>query len=226
MADNGNQGNGDQGQESGTGNGDQGQEPGAGREQNGNQGGKPGQESGGGGGGQGKDDPPDFGKMTEAELREYATRAHKDLGKVRQEAAQHRTRATNAEAKVSEAERAKMTEQERLETDLATATEENKTLKAQVEDLTRGVAVREALVVAGALNPAAAYKVGNWSGVKLDEDGSVNHDSFKAAVDKLRKSDAYLFRRGASADAGAGREQSATPQGGGGINALIRGGGR
>jgi len=215
MADNGNQGNGEQGQESAAGTEGQGQES---APENGNQGQESGAEQ------QGKETAPDFGKMTEAELREFAARTHKELGITRSEAAKHRTAHQQAQAKITEAERAKMSEQERLETDLSAATSRVTELEAQVEDLTRGNAVREALQVAGAINPATAFKVGNWSSVKLDEDGTVNHDSFKAVVDKLRKSDPYLFQRGASADAGAGRGQESAPQGGSGVNALIRGG--
>lgn len=219
MADNGNQGNGDQGQESGAGSQGQGQAPAS---QNGSQG----QESGAGQGNQGKE-APDFAKMSEAELREFASRSYKDLGLTRAEAAKYRTQHQDAQAKLTEAERAKMTEQERLASDLTEAQNRAKELESKVEDLTKGSAIREALTAAGAINPTTAFKVGSWTNVKLDDDGTVNHDSFKAVVDKLRKSDPYLFKRGASADAGAGREQEAAPQGAsGGINALIRGGRR
>lgn len=218
MAENGSQGNSDQGQESGASSQGQGQES---APQNGNQGQASGADKGKG------NDAPDFTKMSEAELREFASRSYKDLGLTRAEAAKYRTQHQEAQAKLTEAERAKMTEAEKVQADLTEAQNRAKELESKVEDLTKGSAVRDALATAGAINPATAFKVGSWGNVKLDDDGTVNHDSFKAVVDKLRKSDPYLFKRGASADAGAGREQEAAPQGAsGGINALIRGGGR
>ncbi len=222
MADNGNQGNGGQGQESGTGAQGQGQESASQQGQNGNQSGQQGQESGQGGQ-QGNQEGPDFAKMSETELREYAARTHKELGITRSEAGKYRTQFQEAQGKLTEAERAKMSDQEKLQTDLTTAQGRVTELEAQVEDLTRGSAVRDALATAGAINPSTAYKVGDWSKVKLDADGTVNHDSFKAVLDQLRKSDPYLFKR--TADAGAGEGRDSAPQGsGGGINAYIRGG--
>ncbi len=235
MPENGNQGNGSTGQESGAGNQGTGQESGQQSQQgNGQQTNGTGQESGegqqGGQGQGGTNTPPDFSTMPESELRTYAARLHQQAGEARQEAAGYRTRATAAEGKVTEAERAAMTEQERVQSDLQqtqgqvqTLTEENTGLKAQVEDLTRGAAVREALAGAGAINAATAFRVGSWDDVKLKEDGSLDLDSFKAAAQKLRTSDPYLFRRGADAGAGAGRDSS--PEGGDahGINAALRG---
>jgi hypothetical protein len=237
MAEQGNQGNSDQGQESGAGNQGQGQES-ASQDQQGNQSGQQaqGQESGQGGQQQGQQgqstDAPDVTSMSEAELRTYAAKLQKDAGEARRQAATYRTQHQQAQQQLTEAQRAQMTEQQRIEHDLQQAqasVQERDTqlqaLQAQVEDLTRGAAVREALAQAGALNPATAYKVGDWSGVTLREDGTLDSETFKAAVSKLRSSDDYLFRRGASADAGAGTSGGA-PEAGSSINDMIRGGRR
>lgn len=224
-----NQENGSQGQEPGTGTGGQAQEA---AQQNGqengtqqSQGQEPGQESGQG--------QADISKMSPEELATYAAKLQKDAEEARREAANYRTRATSAEGKITEAERAQMTELEKAQSDIQerdgkvqTLTEENTSLKAQVEDLTRGAGIREALSGAGALNPVTAFKVGAWDGVKMTADGKVDPESFKAAVAKLRETDPYLFRRTASADAGAGRGGESAPDASSGINDAIRGAAR
>lgn len=227
------QGNGSQGQEPGAANQGQGQEPGQqqGQQGNGNQQGTGQEPSGQQGGSQGgSGDQADISKMSPEELASYAARLQKDATDARREAADYRTKYQGAQSKVTEAERAAMSEQERVQSDLteaqgqlSTVQEENTSLKAQVEDLTRGSAVREALGQAGALNPGTAFKVGAWSDVKLKEDGSVDPETFKAAVAKLQQTDPYLFRRGASTDAGAGRGSGGAPEASTGINDYIRG---
>lgn len=214
------EGNGGQGQEPGTGTQGQGQEPGSQQGQNG-QGQEPGQQSG-------QQGPADVSKMSPEELQTYAATLQKELGQVRGEAANYRTQFQTAQQAITEAERAKMSDLEKAQADLEAARGETVTerqareaLEAKVEDLTRGSAVREALGQAGALNPATAFKVGEWKGVQLREDGSVEPESFQAAVQALRKSDPYLFRRTASADAGAG--QGGAPEGGPSINDFVRG---
>lgn len=220
------QGNGNQGQEPGAGTQGQGQEPGQQQEP----GQEPGQQGQQGNGQQqsgqepGSESPPDFASMSEADLRSYAAKLHGQAGEARREAANYRTRATAAEQKVTEAERAQMSEQERITSDLTTAQSRVAELEGQVTDLTRGAALRQALSEVGALNPATAFKVGAWDNVKVEGD-VVDLESFKKAEAALRKSDPYLFRRGASADAGEGRS-GGTPETGASINDAIRGVGR
>lgn len=215
------QGNGT-GQEPGTGTGGQGQEPASqqGQQGSGNQG--TGQEPGNQGGGQGGSGQADISNMKPEELATYAAKLQKDAQEARQEAARYRTEHQAAQAKLTEAERAQMTEQQRIQTDLETTQQENQTLKAQVEDLTKGAAIREVLRLSGALNPGTAFKVGDWSGVKIGEDGTVDETSAKAALAKLKQSDPYLFGRTASADAGAGG--GGAPEAGSSVNDFIRGG--
>jgi hypothetical protein len=235
MAEQGNQGNGSQGQESGAGNQGQGQES-ASQDQQGNQSGQQaqGQESGQGGQQQGQQEQggntPDVASMSEADLRAYAAKLQKDVRESAREAATYRTTAQTAQQQLTEAQRAQMTEQQRIEHDLQqaqTAVQERDTqlqaLQAQVEDLTRGAAIREALAQAGAINPQTAQKVGTWDAVKLKEDGSLDPDSFQAQLTALKTSDPYLFRRGASADAGAGTGGGSAPEAGSSINDMIRG---
>lgn len=228
------QGNGGQAQEAGAGNQSQGQESGSQQgQQNANQqqGGQ-GQESGGQqqgnqqGGGAG---PEDISKMTPEQLQTYAAKLQKDLGMTRTEAARHRTALQEAQGKLTEAERAKVSDQEKLEADLQAAqstVQERETriqeLESQVEDLTKGASLREALGQAGAINPQTAFKVGTWKDVKVQEDGTVEPESFKAAIQALKASDPYLFRRTAMADAGAGGNGGA-PEGGSSINDFVRG---
>lgn len=238
MAEQGNQGNGSQGQESGAGNQGQGQES-ASQDQQGNQSGQQGQgqESGQGGQQQGQQgqnsDAPDVSSMSEADLRAYAAKLQKDVRESAREAATYRTTAQQAQSKLTEAERAQMTEQERQAADLTAAQQAAEDHKAKVaelertvEDLTKGAAIREALAQAGALNAATAFKVGDWSGIKLTEDGKLDQTAFQEALGKLRTSDDYLFRRGANANAGAGSGPGSSPEAGSSINDMIRGGRR
>lgn len=230
MAEQGNQGNGSQGQESGAGNQGQGQES-ASQDQQGNQSGQQaqGQESGQGGQ-QGGEQAPDFSTMSEADLRTYAAKLYKDAGQTRTEAARYRTQLQETTGKLTEAERAQMTEQERREADLTAAQAQVQEkdsriteLERTVEDLTKGAAIREALAQAGAINPQTAQKVGDWGAVKLKEDGSLDQASFQAQLTALKTSDSYLFKRGANADAGAGGGGGSAPEAGSSINDMIRG---
>lgn len=225
------QGNGSQGQEPGTGTQGQAQEAASQQGQNansqqGSQGQEPGQQGNQGGNGNGQ---ADISTMSPEELASYAARLQRDAQEARQEAARYRTQHQEAQTRLTEAERAKMSEQERIQADLQSAQEtlqerENqlRELQGQVEDLTRGASVREALAQAGAINPQTAFKVGAWQDVKVNDDGTVEPESFKAAVQALRQSDPYLFRRTATADAGAGATGGA-PEAGASINDFVRG---
>lgn len=222
------QGNGGQGQESAAGNQGQGQESASQQGQQNPQGNQSGQESGQSGqGGQG---PADISTMSEGDLRTYAARLQQDAQEARQQAANYRTQHQSAQQQLTEAQRAQMTEQERIQADLQqaqSAVQERdsqlQALQAQVEDLTRGAAVRTALASAGALNPATAFKVGTWEGVKVGADGTVEEKSFTEAIQALKQSDPYLFKRTANADAGAGGGAGSSPEGGSSINDFLRG---
>lgn len=215
MADNGNQGNGSQGQEPGTGTQGQGQEPASQQgQQQGNQGQEPGAQDGQG--------QADISTMSEADLRVYAAKVQKDAEEARREAAKHRTTATSAQAKVQEYERNQMSEAQKAQADLEAATAKAQELETQVRDLRVGSVVRDALSQAGALNPATAQKVLDSAAVKLDANGNPTEDSVKAAIQALKTSDPYLFKRTATADAGAG-QHNGSPEGGSSINDMIRG---
>lgn len=230
MAEQGSQGNGSQGQESGAGNQGQGQESASQDQQTTGSGQQAqGQESGQGDQ-QGQGQTPDFSTMSEAELRTYAAKLYKDAGITRTEAAKYRTQLQETTGRLTEAERAQMTEQQRREADLTAAqqaVQEKESRVAElervVEDLTKGAAIREALAQAGAINPQTAQKVGAWDGVKLTEDGKLDDKSFTAVLTALKTSDPYLFRRGASANAGDGQGGGSAPEAGTSINDMIRG---
>ena len=213
----GNQGNGGQGQEPGTQTQGQGQEPGSQQDQkNGGQGQEPGGQQGGNG-------PADISTMSEAELRSYAERLQKDAGQARQEAATYRTQYQTAQQKVTEAERASMTEAQRVQADLEAAQTRAQELEAKVKDLTVGATARDALSQAGAFNPQTALRTLDLSAVETDADGNPTKESLEAAISKLKASDPYLFRRTATADAGAGGGQGGAPEGGTSINDFVRG---
>lgn len=214
MADNGNQGNSDQGQEPGTGTQGQGQEPASQQDQQGNQGQEPGAQDGQG--------LADISKMSETDLRVYAAKVQKDAEEARREAAKHRTTATTAQAKVQEFERNQMSEAQKAQADLEAATAKAQELENQVRDLRVGTVLHDALSQAGALNPATAQKVLDSDAVKLDANGAPTEASVKAAILALKTSDPYLFKRTATADAGAG-QQNGSPEGGSSINDMIRG---
>lgn len=228
MADNGNQANGSQGQEPGTGSQGQGQEPAQQQGQQDGQGQEPGQSQQGGQQGQ-QNQPADVSKMTEAELRTYAAKLQTDAQEARQEAARYRTQHQTAQQQLTEAQRAQMTEQERIQADLEAAQtsvqeKDNRIqeLEGRIEDLTKGAAVRDALAKAGAINAATAFRVGDWSGVKVNEDGTLDTTQAQAAIQALRQSDPYLFRRGANADPGNGIGNG-SPDAGSSINDFVRG---
>jgi hypothetical protein len=165
--------------------------------------------------------------MSEAELRTYAAKVQKDAQEARQEAGRYRTAAQQAEQERQERERAEMSELQRVQKDLETATTRSTTLESQVRDLTVGAAARDALTAAGAINAATALKVLGADAVTVKEDGTVDAAALAKVITDLKKTDAYLFRRTASANAGAGQGAGASPEGtGGSINDMIRGGRR
>lgn len=210
------QGNGNQGQEPGTGTQGQGQEPASQQGQNGGTGQEP--------GGQGSQDsgPADISKMSPEELATYAAKLQKDAQEARQEAGKYRTTAQSLQEKVTEAERAKLTEAERVQADLEAAQTKAQELETKVRDLTVGASAREALAKAGALNAMTAFKTLDLSQVETGPDGTPKADQLQEAIAALKASDPYLFRRTATADAGAGAGGS--PDGGGSsINDFVRG---
>jgi hypothetical protein len=211
----GNQGNGGTGQESGTGTQGQGQEPASQQGQQGGTGQEPGQQ------GEGQNGQADIAKMSPTELASYAAKLQKQAGEARTEAANYRTQYQQAQDKLTEAERAKLSEQERVAADLKTTQERNQTLESQVKDLTTGAATREALAGAGAINAMTAFKTLDLSTVETDDQGTPKAESLALAITKLKASDPYLFRRNATSDAGAG--QQGAPEGATGINDFIRG---
>lgn len=216
MADNGNQGNSNQGQEPGAGTQGQGQEPASQQGQQGNQGQEPGAQAGDGNG------LADISTMSEADLRVYAAKVQKDAEEARREAAKHRTSATTYQQQVQEFERSKMSEAQKAQADLEAATTKAQELENQIRDLKVGTVLHDALSHAGALNPATAQKVLDSAAVKLDANGTPTEESVKAAILALKASDPYLFKRTATADAGAG-QQNGSPEGGSSINDMIRG---
>jgi len=210
------QGNGSQGQEPGSGNQGQGQEPASQQGQTGSQA----QEAGAGQEGQGG--PADISKMSPEELATYAAKLQKDAQEARQEAGKYRTTAQTLQEKVTEAERAKLTEAERVQADLEAAQSKAQELETRVRDLTVGASAREALAGAGALNAMTAFKTLDLSQVETNPDGTPKADQLQAAITALKASDPYLFKRTATADAGAG--SGGSPEGGGSsINDFVRG---
>lgn len=211
------QGNSGPGQEPPAGTQGQGQEPGqqqgqqTGQEPSGQQGQ---QQSGGNQG------PADVSAMSPDELRTYAETLQRQAQEARQEAARYRTQLTPLQQQVQEAERARMTEAERVQADLEAERTRATELETQLRDLQVGTVLQTALTQAGALNAATAMKV-MGTDLERDANGAPKPEAVQAAITALKQSDPYLFRRTASADAGAG--QGGAPEGGVSINDFVRG---
>lgn len=148
---------------------------------------------------EGQDPTPET--ETPPEERTYTAAEVKAL---RDEAAAHRRKLRDAEARLKELDDAKLSEGEKLAARLKELEEQN----ARLARTTRLAEVKAAAAAAGAHNPAAVARL-------IDEDA----EDVGKALESLRKSDAYLFARpgAGSADGGTRGTPNLTD-----MNALIR----
>lgn len=162
-------------------------------------------------------DQIDLNTVQDPALRAYLEKVQKDAKEAREEAARYRTERNTLQQAEQERQRANETEAQRLERERQEQAQETDRLRRENEDLRKGTAVREAAERAKALNPSTVYALIRDK-VTLDDQGKPNN--VDALLKDLRKTDAYLFARGANADAGEGNGDESAP--GGSMNDRIR----
>lgn len=210
-----------QGQEPGAGAAGQGQEPPANQGQ--------GQESSTQqqtGGQQGQSGGFDVSTITDPAVRAYVEAQQRDAREAREQAARYRserntlTEAQEAAQRASEtAEQTAQREQQEREQAEQQRNQRLEALEAENRSLRIGGAVTEAARTARAFDPAFVAEV---LGPKITLDDQGAPTNVEAALTALQTEKPYLFRKASSRDAGAG-QQDPNPEGGGGMNDLIRG---
>lgn len=136
------------------------------------------------------------------------------------ESAKYRTRARDAEGKLTAAERAAMDEAGRTAAERDDAVKERDALREQLADLTIGAAVTAA---AGALkfhDPADAMAHLKRDAI-TDDDGKVDPEKVRAQLTQLVKDKPYLAVAAPPGDGAGGRNGSSAASGS--MNDLIRG---
>jgi hypothetical protein len=139
-------------------------------------------------------------RIPDPDARGYIERQLRDLADARREAGDYRTRLRDAEDKVTQYERGKLSDQQRLEA-------ERDDWKTKAEDALNKLAQRDRMDAvttaagkANAINPATVARMIAGQ-VEVDKDGKPTN--LDALITELKRTDAYLFRR-TDADAGAG----------------------
>ena len=137
------------------------------------------------------------------ELEEERTRAKALVSKterLEEESKKFKSRAQDAEAKISDAEKAKLEEQGKLEELLAKEREEKSKLSKTLESRTQGV-LREKLRAEVAKHAKDAHNIDRLLGVHEHRDLlSINEEELSVSgvedfVAKVRETDSYLFRK-------------------------------
>lgn len=142
--------------------------------------------SGDGGDTDGGDGSGDSGKQ------EVFDRAY--VEELRKEAANYRKRATAAENKLQEEEKAKMDDLTRAQTDAAEAVARAEGLEARVAELLLSQAVTSAATSANFHDPQDALSLLNRSEIVVDEEGVPNAQSVAAAVARLATQKPHLVK--------------------------------
>lgn len=166
---------------------------------------------------------PSLDGITDPVLRSYVEQQIKDAGQARHEAANYRTRAQQAESKVTEYQRANETAEQKAQREseehqarLATLEAENKALKVGGQWTTAATAAK-------ALDPVALLALmGGSDKIELGDDGKATN--LEAILNDARKQYPWAFSRTAGADAGEGGDGAGPAKGG--MNEFIRTGGR
>ena len=157
----------------------------------------------------GNADPQEFDPETieDPAIKAYVQGLQADTKKARGEAARYRTERNGLQQKVTEAQRAQETDDERAERERQERDAEMDRLKTENLDLKVGATVRDEAAKAKAHNPARVWNLIKDQ-VETDDDGQpVN---VKDLLADLKRTDPYLFRR-TDGDAGAGTGQNSTP---------------
>lgn len=126
---------------------------------------------------------------------------------LRKESAGYRKRAVAAEKKLSEEEKAKMDDLTRAQTERDEEKTRADQLEAQLSEMRLSQAVTLEATGANFYDPQDALSLIPRAEIRLDEDGSPNKQSVKAAVERLAKAKPHLVKGGdpGSGDGGAGR---------------------
>lgn len=219
-----------------TGNAGQGQEPAAqtpqtgqestgqqsaGTPQQGGTGQEPGQQPQGQQGG--NDGMPDLSTIADPNLRSWVEAQARQAKEAREEAARYRTERNALQQAEQERQRANETEQQRAEREAQERQQRMDELERENRSLKVSGQWSSEAAKAKALDPAALLAlIGGVDSIELDDDGKAKN--ITALLDDARQKYPWAFARSASVDAGAGGEGAGPTSGG--INDLIRNGGR
>lgn len=147
-------------------------------------------------------DPPTLPETPEPQPNEDRTYTKAEMDKEIAESKKYRQRAQTAEGKLSDREKADMTETERAKTEAAELKAENEKLKTSLSRVTL-----EKSVVAEAkdfTDPVDVLSFLDIASIKLDDDGKPDTNSLKAAIKRLATDKPYLLKTNAgNGDGGA-----------------------
>jgi hypothetical protein len=141
------------------------------------------------------------------------------IAQLRGEAANHRTAAQAAAARLAAIDRANESAEEAATRERAELQAERDRLAQENRDLVVGTALTAAVDAAKAHNPATVLSL---LAPKVELDAQGKPSNLDALVTALKASDPYLFRS-TDAGAGAGTGTDSAPRTGGGMNDFIRG---
>lgn len=150
----------------------------------------------------------DLETIEDPAVKAYLQRLQADTKKARGEAARYRTERNGLQQKVTEAQRAQETDEERAGRERQERDAELDRLKTENLDLKVGATVRDEATKAKAHNPSRVWSLIKTQ-VETDDDG--NPVNVADLLADLKRTDPYLFRRPADGDAGAGTGPSSTP---------------
>lgn len=91
---------------------------------------------------------------------------------------------------------------------------ENERLQAQITSDRKTSALKTAALAAGAQNADTIAKLVDMEQIQVGEDGTVNAEAIKAAVDGLKESQPFLFAEGQQTQQPVGNGNGGAPQGG------------
>lgn len=149
------------------------------------------------------DGQPDLSKIEDPNLRAWVEAQAKSATEARREAAKYRTERNALQQAQETARLAALPQEQQAQEAQALRDAENGRLKAELADFRVAAPVREAAVAAKAYNPEIILAMIKDK-VETDETGLPTNVAVLLA--DLRRTDGYLFKRAATADAGAGKD--------------------
>lgn len=151
------------------------------------------------------DGQPDLSKIEDPNLRAWVEAQAKAATDARREAAKYRTERNTLQQAQETARLASLPQEQQAQEAQALRDAENGRLKAELADFRVATPVREAAVAAKAYNPEIILAMIKD---KVETDDAGLPTNVGALLADLRKTDGYLFRRTATADAGAGKDST------------------